>query len=803
MSKQQSWKKAVTASVLSFVAALSFAVADVESVSVANAEETLNYDAFAVSADDNGAFISPAAQLEENDVLTFQMDVGNFTFGTCSWIGFGVCSAMNFTNPYIHTLPDSTLIAYNLSADLGNLGEAGSDVTFNSTVGYRNFLMGKISVRAEFTYKADGGDYALSIKQWGQTEYTTIQTGSGILMSDASMVGMCFYGAEFRSDQFLVTTSCNGESLGFYTVSNQQNECYMLYNHTVSYVTGTTESIAPSVVHHRKKIGELNTSANGSKTEKDVFTQSGDSAYWATSAPANPTQPNMAFEGWYLDQNYTRPFDIENDVVTSDITLYAKWASNITVDFETNGGDPLAQKKVGEGSTLDEITPVREGYQFVGWYTDLALTQAFDYATPVQESMKLYAKWNGDYEVKFFVEEELVRFISLNAGENYSDFPDLPQKTGYTARWSVSTIENISENVTANAVYERILLTITFDDGTVQTPVTVLYGDAFTGQLPMVTPKAGFDGRWETTSFPSVTESVTVHAVYEPVKITVTFRADGFDDIVRYADYQSPLYAVPAVPYKEGFVGVWDVTDFTTVTDDMTVNAVYTPKTCVVVFHNEAPVTLSVAYGESLVNVPAVDVKTGYMGAWSVVDFSNVTDDMDVYPVYEKQTFTVSFFVDGREYHSETVAYMETCVLPENPTKTGATFVGWTFENGETATLDEVQEDTEIFAQFQAKKFTVTFLVNGKVVSVQSVEYGKGATAPTLTDEQKTNFKKWDTDFSSVKSDMQVNAAYATTGSINEIPFALPLIVGACVLTVAAVTAFVILNRRKKNGETK
>lgn len=59
---------------------------------------------------------------------------------------------------------------------------------------------------------------------------------------------------------------------------------------------------------------------------------------------------------------------------------------------------------------------------------------------------------------------------------------------------------------------------------------------------------------------------------------TVTFRAEGHDDIVIIVCDGESLNAdqIPAVPAKEGYTGEWDIQDFTNITADMIVNAVYT-----------------------------------------------------------------------------------------------------------------------------------------------------------------------------------------------------------------------------------
>lgn len=42
-------------------------------------------------------------------------------------------------------------------------------------------------------------------------------------------------------------------------------------------------------------------------------------------APTPPTREGYIFDGWYLDQNTTRPWNLEKDIVTESMTLYARW----------------------------------------------------------------------------------------------------------------------------------------------------------------------------------------------------------------------------------------------------------------------------------------------------------------------------------------------------------------------------------------------------------------------------------------------------------------------------------------------
>ncbi|MEE1012825.1 MAG: S-layer homology domain-containing protein [Clostridia bacterium] len=69
--------------------------------------------------------------------------------------------------------------------------------------------------------------------------------------------------------------------------------------------------------------------------------------------------------------------------------------SSYTVKFETNGGSTIANKAITKNSKLAEPeAPTKDGYSFIGWYTDEELTMAYDFDSKVTKGFTLYAKWD-------------------------------------------------------------------------------------------------------------------------------------------------------------------------------------------------------------------------------------------------------------------------------------------------------------------------------------------------------------------------------------------------------------------------
>lgn len=64
------------------------------------------------------------------------------------------------------------------------------------------------------------------------------------------------------------------------------------------------------------------------------------------------------------------------------------------VSFNLNTGEELDPQKVKKGEAVAKPSnPSRSGYVFAGWYLDEECNNAYDFASPVNSDLILYAKW--------------------------------------------------------------------------------------------------------------------------------------------------------------------------------------------------------------------------------------------------------------------------------------------------------------------------------------------------------------------------------------------------------------------------
>ena len=130
------------------------------------------------------------------------------------------------------------------------------------------------------------------------------------------------------------------------------------------------------------------------------------------------------------------------------------------VTFDTKGGSTVPVKNVLNGQkAIKPADPTREGYTFDGWYTEEACANPYDFATPVQNALTLYAKWTiNQYTITFKPEngnEDTT--ITQDYGTPVTA-PANPTKTGYTfAGWDRAVPATMpAENMTVTAQWTAV-----------------------------------------------------------------------------------------------------------------------------------------------------------------------------------------------------------------------------------------------------------------------------------------------------------------------------------------------------------
>lgn len=313
----------------------------------------------------------------------------------------------------------------------------------------------------------------------------------------------------------------------------------------------------------------------------------------SVSLPKQPIKEGHKFDGWFIDAGLKNEFT-EMTLVRSSMTLYAKWievGETFTVTFNSRGGSPIDPiAGIVKGNTIELPEAFKEGYDFIGWFTDIALKNQFTEETPVTENLTLYPKGVRSVEGTF-----TLRFDS-NGGSSVSPItgiakdstvklPAAPNREGYifegwftdaglTNEFTQASLVN--SNITVYAKWEDLPIgnyTVMFDSkgGSPVNPITGIK-DGSTINLPSPPNKEGFAfGGWFTdsgladkfTETTAVTSNMTVYAKWMEAgeTFTVTFNTRGgslidpIKGIVKGATIELPE------SFKEGYVFVGWFTD--------------------------------------------------------------------------------------------------------------------------------------------------------------------------------------------------------------------------------------------------
>ncbi len=165
---------------------------------------------------------------------------------------------------------------------------------------------------------------------------------------------------------------------------------------------------------------------------------------------------------------------------------------------------------------------------------------------------------------------------------------------------------------------------------------------------------------------------------------SITFKAEGFDDIIVLVRHGGSLSEseVPKVPHKQGYIGQWDITDFSNITSNMIVNAIYSE------VQEQAEKPVAYPAGGTFYTTQNITLTTPTEGAdiYYTTDGTDPTDRSSKYtgPIAVSQTTELRAVAIHPEMDYSEVMTETYTIAQLDPSKTSGTEgpVTWRYSDG-------------------------------------------------------------------------------------------------------------------------
>lgn len=306
------------------------------------------------------------------------------------------------------------------------------------------------SLPKNYTYKEDVTIYALWLKQQYKIYFSSEEV-------DLTVLNQTYY---FGDELELFTPKSDVyDFAGWYEGEEEFTEKTMPSREV--YLTAKWEPKKFSVT----------LDLNGGTLEEGESTLIENVAGGSTLVLPIPSKENHLFIGWYTSLDDRGMKFLENDVVTSSMTLYAKYQSledfesEYNINYELDGGafegNYPQTYEVGKTTTL--VNPTKEGYKFLGWYeSPLFIGERVEAISANQiGEVTLYAKWMEEkdvYQVTFIDHLKNETVVDVAAGQKVSpldagSFQDEPL-TWYQGKVRFDFETPIYQDITLHANWE-------------------------------------------------------------------------------------------------------------------------------------------------------------------------------------------------------------------------------------------------------------------------------------------------------------------------------------------------------------
>ena len=379
-------------------------------------------------------------------------------------------------------------------------------------------------------------------------------------------------------------------------------------------------------------------------------------------------------------------YNVTNIIEDTEFTTSEFNINVYTVDFIDTSVTPnptISVNILEHGQTISAVNGDKVGYEFDGWYTDDTFAELFDFDEPIKANTLIYAKYIiKQYDLVFVADSIVVDTITVLYGEDPDEIaPEIPEKVGYT-----------------------------------NTPA---YWDFASAGITTIVDRAG-----------------TINAIYTVNTYTVKF-ASAYKGVFNTQTVTHGSAAVePTNTAVEGYTFVmWDNV-FASITQDITINALYEINTYIITFvdandGNKVVYTREVVYNGTVARPEDSSVTTvgksvyGWYKDSSMTqsyDFNtSVKGDFTLYGDIDVTMLTLRFIANGEILHQVALAYNSayTEEMPAIPEREGYDILGWSQTSvvGITTNLD-------IVANYKIKTFVVTFVYKDGTEDKVTVNYG-------------------------------------------------------------------------------
>ena len=360
------------------------------------------------------------------------------------------------------------------------------------------------------------------------------------------------------------------------------------------------------------------------------------------------------------------------------------------------------------------------------------------------------------------------------------------QKEGYTGRLYrdadfLKPLTKDSKVKNGDTVYVKWTInkyTVTFMDGkkVLETFTNVPHGSAVTA--PEVPEKDGKTfSKWDK-DFKNITSDLTINAVYDVDTFKVTFK-DGEKVLeTQTVEYEAAATAPDTArlsPPEGMHFAKWDK-DFSKVTEDIEVSAVYELNVYTVIFKNGETTlkTEMVKHGFAATAPNVFDTPTEKFVRWDK-SFDNVTSDLIVNAKFETKKFTLTFInFDGTTVHTAEVEYGASIDSDFEKADKAATFNGTILDYEGWYKADGTRIDELDLPTMPAENFTLTLKLrlldsaigdNTAITVLEGFTYGEKSATFTVSGDTYDGVN-YEYEWTILKDGKEYKKQTTTSGSI-------------------------------------